>query len=263
MRTLRRDFLPDDVSPELSRHRFDGSIAVQADSSEQETEFLIALASRHEWIYSVVGWVDLCAPDVAARLDSFAKYEKLCGFRHIVQAEQDDRFLLRPDFLRGIAALKQFAFTYDILIYPRQLPAAAEFVGRFPEQPFILDHLAKPAVRTGEIQPWSAHIRRVACIPNVLCKVSGLVTEAVWQDWRPDDFRPYLDVAFDAFGPRRLLFGSDWPVCLLAGTYDQVVKLVEDYACQFSAEDQAAIFGENAARVYGTRTITSGSRTHK
>lgn len=263
MGVLRRDFLLEDLLPELVRNEFESTIAVQADSSEAETEFLLKMASRHNEIYSVVGWVDLCAPNICERLAHFAPFEKLAGFRHIVQAEPDDRFLLRSDFLRGIAALAEFEFTYDILIYPKQLPAAIDFVERFPDQRFVVDHLAKPAIRMGEIDSWSAHMRILASNGNVFCKVSGFVTESDWSNCRAQDFRPYFDVGFEAFGPRRLMFGSDWPVCLLAGTYDQVVKIVADYARQFPVDDQRALFGENAARFYGMRAVAGGSRTRK
>ena len=263
MRVIRRDFLPDDLRPELSRHRLDGCVAVQAVSSEQETIFLLDLAARWKEIYSVVGWVDLRAPDIYERLAYFARFEKLAGFRHIVQSEPDSQFLLRENFLRGIGALAEFGYTYDILIYPTQLPAAVEFVDRFPDQPFVIDHIAKPVVRTGEIEPWSAYIRILASYPNVFCKVSGLLTEADWHRWTPEQFRPYLDVVFESFGPRRLLFGSDWPVCLVAGTYSQVVDLVAGFSSNLPSEDQEAIFGMNAARFYRARNVTSGSRTRR
>jgi L-fuconolactonase len=253
MAVLKRDFLPDELRVELEANRVDGSIAVQAAQSEEETRFLLDLASRHPFIKGVIGWVDLCAEDISERLARFSREEKLCGFRHIVQAEPDDRFMLRDDFSRGIAALKEFGFTYDILIYERQLPAAIELVERHPEQRFILDHIAKPRIRERIISPWAERIRAIARHPNVYCKVSGLVTEADWRGWRRDDFRPYLDVVFEAFGPERVMFGSDWPVCLLAASYRQVVELIETYMESLTVEEKAGIFGKNAARVYGVK----------
>jgi L-fuconolactonase len=259
MAVLRRDFLPDELARELAANGMDASIAVQSSQSEKGTSFLLNLAVMHSKIAGVVGWVDLRAPNVRERLREYSRYEKLRGFRHIVQAEPDDRFLLRDDFLRGLACLKEFHFTYDMLIYPQQLPAAVELAKRMPEQPFVVDHIAKPLIKAREIDSWARQMRELAAGPSVFCKVSGLVTEADWSHWRPDDFRPYLDVVFEAFGPERLMFGSDWPVCLIAGTYRQVKHLIEDYLAQrFTSEGEKqkialAIFGETAARFYGIK----------
>jgi L-fuconolactonase len=247
MAVLRRDWLPEHLRPELSQARIDATVAVQADSSEHETHFLLDLARAHPEIAGVVGWVDLLSVGVQDRLEHFAQFEKLKGFRHVAQSEPDDWFLIRGDFLRGIAMLETFQFTYDILIYPKQLPAAAELVRRFPRQPFVIDHLAKPPVRSGEIEPWAKLMRSIAENDNVFCKLSGLVTEANWTGWSAAEFTPYLDIVFEAFGPARLMFGSDWPVCLLAASYSQAKQLIEDYA----ASDRDQIFGQNAARFYG------------
>lgn len=257
MSVLRANFLPEDLAPELKASGMDASIAVQSSQTERGTTFLLNLAVMHKSIAGVVGWVDLRAPNVRERLREYSRYEKLRGFRHIVQSEPDDRFLLGEDFMRGLACLREFNFTYDILIYPKQLPAAIELAKRMPEQPFVVDHMAKPLIKAKEIEPWARQMRELAAQPNVSCKVSGLVAEADWTRWRPEDFAPYLDVVFDAFGPARLMFGSDWPVCLIAGTYRQVKQLVGDYLSQrFSAESETrevevAIFGETAARFYG------------
>jgi L-fuconolactonase len=253
MSVLKRDFLPADLLPELAANGIDGTIAVQADQSERETLFLLDLAAQHSAIVGVVGWVDLRSPNVRERLDYFSQFEKLCGFRHVVQSEPDERFMLHPDFLRGIATLSEFDFTYDILIYPKQLPAAIEMVARFPKQPFIIDHIAKPEIKHCRISRWAGEMRTIAQHPNVYCKVSGLVTEADWHTWRAEDFRPYLDVVFDAFGVDRLIFGSDWPVCLVAGSYARVRQLVVDYSADFSPADKAKIFGANAVHFYGLR----------
>jgi len=198
----------------------------------------------------VVGWVDLRGRDVLKRLASFSHFRKLRGFRHIVQSEPDDRFLLREDFCRGIAALQEFNFTYDILIYPRQLSAAIELVRRFPEQRFVIDHMAKPAIRTGDLKAWAGCIREIAVQPNVWCKLSGLVTEAEWKRWKPEQFGPYFDVALKAFGPDRLIFGSDWPVCLLSGTYMQVKEFATALISELTAEQQKKILGLNAVSFY-------------
>lgn len=253
MAILKRDFLPPPFIPELTANNIQGCIAVQTDQSEAETLFLLDLAKEYEVIQGVVGWVDLRAVNVAERLEFFSQYEKICGFRHIVQAEADDRFMLKPEFLRGIAALEEFGFTYDILIYVRQLPAAIELVSRFPEQLFVLDHIAKPAIKDRQLGSWARDLRRIAENRNVYCKVSGMVTEADWRHWSHEDFNPYLDVVFEAFGVDRLIFGSDWPVCLLAASYRDVVGIVTDYTRNLSAVDMDKIFGLNAIRVYQHR----------
>lgn len=258
MPVLKRDFLPKDLTPERESNGIDASIAVQADQSEKETLFLLDLADRNEKIAGVVGWVDLSSSRVAERLGFFSRFEKLCGFRHIAQTEPDDRFLVRRDFMNGISRMHEFDFTYDILIYSKQLPAAIELVTRIPGQRFVIDHIAKPEIRTGTSAPWAAHIREIAKNPNVHCKLSGLVTEADWHGWKSQDFTPYLDVVFDAFGTQRLMFGSDWPVCLLAATYRQVKQIIEDYLENYSADDKEMIFGGNAIRFYGLKTIQHG-----
>ncbi|SRR5579883_5259 len=257
MRVLQRDYLPSDLRPELKAAGIDASVAVQAVQSEDETNFLLDLAAANQEIAGVVGWVDLRSPNLRARLKHFSRFEKLRGFRHVAQSEPDDRFLLSEDFLRGVAQLEEFGFSYDILIYPRQLPAAAELVERFPRQRFVIDHLAKPLVRTRAIDPWSAYMRKIAARENVFCKLSGLVTEADWEAWEPQDFKPYLDVVFESFGPDRLMFGSDWPVCLLAASYAWVHRLIADYA----ASGCENIFGLNAARFYGLPVPAHGSAT--
>jgi L-fuconolactonase len=247
---LRRDFLPQDLEPELGRAGFDGSIAVQARQSLEETRWLLELADRHAFIFGVVGWVDLQAEDARAQLESVGRHPKLVGIRHIVQSEPDDRFLLRPEFCRGIALLQEQDLAYDILVYPRHLPVVVSFVERFPEQRFVLDHLAKPDVRGGEIRSWAAAIRRLAEAPHLACKLSGLVTEADWKSWTPEQLRPYLDVVFDCFGPERLLVGSDWPVCTVAGDYTRVMDVVLDYVERCGTGARAAVLGGNAARLW-------------
>jgi L-fucono-1,5-lactonase len=259
MSVLKRNFLPEDLGPELRANHIDGAVAVQADPSEAETHFLLDLVEKHPFILGVVGWVDLSAPDIAARLADYRSSPRLRGFRHIVQSEPDDRFVLRPDFCRGIGALEQFDFTYDILIYPRQLPAAIELAAKFPKQKFVLDHLAKPEIRSRKLEPWSAQLRELARSPNVFCKLSGLVTEADWHSWRLSDIAPFLDVAFEAFGPGRLMFGSDWPVCLVAGSYSNAFHLLEAYVTDHAPSQMDAIFGMNAWTFYGLHSSTAAS----
>jgi L-fuconolactonase len=259
MSGLRRDFLPEDLIAELDRNQMDASIAVQADQSEDETAFLLALAERYPFIAAVVGWVDLRAPNLPDRLQYYTQFEKLCGFRHIVQSEPDDRYLLRDDVVRGIGYLCQFGFTFDLLIYPKQMPAALELMELLPEQRFVIDHIAKPPIRAKEIAFWTNHIRVMASNPLAYCKVSGLITEADWHSWRPDQLKPYLDVVLEAFGTDRLLFGSDWPVCLLAGTYQRVKDLVVDYMRSLPASEQEKVLGGNAERFYGLKVMAHGS----
>ncbi len=251
METLQRDVLPAELAPQLQAAGFDGTVAVQACQTEAETRWLLGLADQYPWIRGVVGWVDLCQPDAGERLAALAAHPRLVGVRHVVQAEPDDRFLLREDFGRGIGYLAALDLTYDLLLYPRHLPPAYELVRRFPDQRFVLDHIAKPPIGAGTLQPWADDLRRLAILPNVWCKVSGMVTEADWATWRAADYRPYLDTVFAAFGVERILLGSDWPVCTLAAPYAEVLGLSGAYIAQFSPTEQAALRGENAARFYG------------
>lgn len=247
---LQRDWLPADLGKIHRSLDFDGSIAVQARQSLAESNWLLGLADADQRVKGVVGWVDLRSERVEEELAPLAAHPRFVGVRHVAQDEPDDRFLAGEIFLRGISRLRQFDLTYDILIYPRQLPAAIELVSRFPDQPFVLDHIAKPTIATRTTEPWTAQIRELARHENVLCKVSGMVTEADHAGWQFEDFRPFLDVVFEAFGPRRLMFGSDWPVCLLAASYEQVEGLARDYARHLDAADAAAFWGGNCERFY-------------
>jgi L-fuconolactonase len=255
MAPLRRDFLPQDLKPEMEGSNFHGSVAVQARQTLEETRWLLDLAEHSPSILGVVGWVDLRSPDIRAQLRVLAQNPKLVGIRHIVQSEPDDRFLLQPEFLRGISVLEEFDLAYDILIYTRHLPVAAEFVGRFPRQRFVLDHLAKPPVKSGNVDSWEQGIERLAAFPNVFCKLSGLVTEADWQRWKPEQIIPFLDVAFESFGPDRLMIGSDWPVCLVAASYERAVEVVKSYVFRHKPESQNGVLGGNAQRFW---RLTSG-----
>jgi len=250
MSSLRRDFGPDDLKPELERAGFQGSIVVQARQSLEETRWLLELAGASPLILGVVGWVDLRSPQVRSQLQVFAGNPKLVGVRHVVQSEPDERFLLDSEFLRGITVLEEFDLTYDILIYPRHLPVAAEFVRHFPRQRFVLDHLAKPLIKSASIRPWEAGMRELAKFPNVYCKLSGMVTEADWQNWKPEHLTPYLDIAVDCFGPDRLMIGSDWPVCTAAASYKQTMNVVLDYFRKYPSDIRDAVLGGNAHRFW-------------
>lgn len=251
MSLLRRDFLPSHLVSLLATSGFAGSVAVQARQSLAETEWLLDLADQFSFVQAVVGWVDLCSSNVSEQLDHFVGRSKLRGVRHVLHDEPDDRFMLRPDFLRGLAMLAQHSLTYDLLIFPRHLPVACELVARFPQQRFVLDHVAKPSIRSGELAPWDQGLRRLAGFPNVFCKVSGLVTEADWQGWQPVHFKPYLDVVFEAFGAQRVMFGSDWPVCTVAASYEAVVAVIDEYSQALSPDEQAAVWGDTARSCYG------------
>ena len=251
MMDLKRDFLPADLKPLLDVEGFDGSIAVQARQDADETQWLLELANQNDSIKGVVGWADLCSPDVVAELEQLALHPKFVGVRHILQSELDDQFMLRMDFKRGIGRLAEHGLTYDLLLYPRHLPVAVKLVREFPEQSFVLDHIAKPLIADGLIEPWDRDIRELADFDNVWCKLSGMVTEAGWNEWTAEDFRPYLDVVCEAFGPDRLMIGSDWPVCTLSGDYRSTMRIVRDYIAQFDASQQEDILGANCAEFYG------------
>jgi L-fuconolactonase len=249
MQKIQRDFLPEDLLPLLTENKFQGCVAVEADQSEDQTNFLVDLASKNNFIKGVVGWVDLLDKNVSERLNHFSVNKIIKGFRHVVQAEADD-FMLRNDFRNGITALKEFDFTYDILIFHRQLPAAIDLVNRFPNQKFIIDHIAKPNIKSGEIESWKKNIQEIAKAANVSCKVSGMVTEADWNSWKTADLKPYLDVVFDNFSTDKILFGSDWPVCNVASNYTEVADALDDYLRQFSIQEQNKIWYENAKAFY-------------
>ena len=248
---LHRSWLPADLAPLLAQEGLEGCLAVQARQSLEESRWLLELADSHPIIKGVVGWVDLRDTGVESDLVALARHPKFRGVRHVVQDESDPLFMLDPHFLRGVGYLRRLGLTYDLLIFPHQLPAAIELARRFPEQPLVLDHIAKPAIKAGELSPWREHLRELAKFPNVFCKVSGMVTEADHAAWQPSDFAPYLEVVFTAFGKDRLMYGSDWPVCLFAGSYRKVFALVDDATRGWSEAARERFFGDNAARFYG------------
>jgi L-fuconolactonase len=250
MAVIRRDFTPADLQAELTKNGVSHCVAIQADPSEAESIFLLDLADTHEFIAGVVGWVDLCAPNAGERLAHFARRPKFKGVRHLVQSEPDPEFMLRPDFKRGIAALAPLGLTYDLLIKPHQLKAAIALVGAFPEQPFVLDHLGKPGYKDRLDHDWARALHEMASYPNVYAKLSGLVTESEGYRFTRTQFDTVLETALEAFGAHRLLFGSDWPVCLLAASYGEVLDLIQSFISTLSASEQAAIMGKNAQYFY-------------
>lgn len=258
MAAIRRDFLPDDLRPLLDEAGIDATVAVQACQSIDETEWLLALAVEHDWIAGVVGWVPLASEQVDATLDQLTTHTKLKGVRHILQAEPD-AYMQREDFNRGIARLRQYSLTYDVLVFQHQLPSAIQFVDRHPEQPFVLDHVAKPLIAKHEIEPWRTQMRELARRPHVSCKLSGMVTEADFHAWTIEDLKPYVETAIEAFGPERLLFGSDWPVCAVAASYARWVGVVSGFLKELSSDEQELIFGRNAVKFYGLESSRGGN----
>jgi L-fuconolactonase len=250
MKVLKRDFLPSDLEKELKTIDFVGSIAVQARQSLEETEWLLKLANENPIIKGVVGWVDLQSINVEKQLEEFSKNSKLVGVRHVVQDEADDNFMLRPAFINGLKHVQQFKLAYDILIFPKHLPVAAKLVSQFPDLQFVVDHIAKPFIGKKILEPWKTEIAEFSKFKNVSCKVSGMVTEADWHNWEYEDFFPYLDTIFENFGTQRILIGSDWPVCTVAGKYSVVMDIVLKYIHNFSKAEKDAILGGNAQKVY-------------
>ncbi len=250
MAMIKNDFSPPDVWPLMQKNNIEGCVAVQADQSEKETHYLLSLADEYSFIKGVVGWVDLRLPDVCERLKYFSQYKLLKGFRHIVQAEKEDDFLLRDDFCRGIKHLVDYNYTYDILIHPRHLKYALQFVDKFPGQKFVIDHFAKPFIKRKALQPWLSDLSKFSDYRNVYCKMAGLVTEADWRNWKKDDFVPYMEAVLHVFGADRIIFGTDWPVCLTGQSYDQVCELTQTLISMLPDSDQEKIWGSNAINFY-------------
>ena len=250
MKVIRKNFLPEDLKIVYQENNIDGCVAVQADQTLAETDFLLDLTEKNDFIKGVVGWVDLRASNIDEVLKQYSKFPKLKGFRHVVQGEADHNFMLRPDFLNGIAALEKYNFTYDILIFPHQLGAALELVRYFPNQKFVIDHIAKPYLKDGFYDGWAVLMKAIGEHKNVYCKLSGMTTEADYNNWTPEQIEPYMQLVLDAFGANRILFGSDWPVCLVAGNYTKTKELVTNFIAKLSSEEQAAIMGGNAMQFY-------------
>lgn len=250
MRVIRKSFLPEDLKLIYQTNGIDGCVAIQADQTLAETDFLLDLANKNDFIKGIVGWVDLRVSAIETVLNQYSQFPKLKGFRHVLQGEADHNFMLRPDFLKGIAALEKYNFTYDILIFPHQLGAALELVRRFPNQKFVIDHIAKPYIKDGFYDGWGALMKVIGECPNVYCKFSGMTTEADYNNWTPEQIEPYMQLVLDAFGANRILFGSDWPVCLIAGNYTKTKELVTNFISKLSSEEQEAIMGGNAIQFY-------------
>jgi len=249
MKMILKDFLPGDLQPVLKENNFDGCIAVQADQTEAETNFLLALQQENTFIKGIVGWVDLRQDNIRERLSWYKQFAAVKGFRHVLQGEAPE-FMLQPKFLNGIAALEELEFTYDILIFPKHLAAAITLVKQFPRQKFVIDHIAKPYIKKGLLGEWKQAMKIIAQHENVYCKISGMVTEADYQYWKKEDFTLYIDAVVEAFGTKRIMYGSDWPVCLVAASYTNMLNIVKDYFAHFSTTEQDNFFGNNAASFY-------------
>ncbi len=250
MEAIQRDFLPADLQREISAAGIDGVVSVQARQSLDETRWLLELAATNDFIKGVVGWLPLASPQVRRDLESLATHPKLKGVRHVLQGEADESWLHHAHFNAGIDALKEFGLAYDLLIFERQLPAAMKFVDRHPSQIFVLDHLGKPRVKDGLLEPWNRNIRELAKRENVCCKISGLATEADWSAWTEVQLQPYVETVLEAFGSSRVLFGSDWPVCRLACSYTRWVETLARLTDNLSVVERAHLFGETAGSVY-------------
>jgi L-fuconolactonase len=250
MPVIKKDFLPAHLELLLKEINFDGCIAVQARQSPEETNWLLQLAGQYTFIKGVVGWVDLCSDNIRTILSAYSSEKKLVGVRHVVHDEPDDNYMLLPSFQKGIAALKEYNLTYDLLLFPKHLPVAIELVRKFADQPFVLDHIAKPFIREKIFSPWKRDLMELAQFPNVYCKLSGMVTEAAWDSWKVDDFKQYLDIVIDAFGTDRVMIGSDWPVCTLSANYVSAMNIVINYTNQFSKETKNNILGGNCIKFY-------------
>jgi L-fuconolactonase len=250
MTILKTDYLPTDLKPLLKKCDLDGCVAIQANQAEVENDFLLSLANQYGFIKGIVGWVDLRAENVSERLEYYQQFPSIKGFRHVIHDEPELDFMLQPTFMKGVSTLKNYGYTYDILIFAAHLPNTLTFVKNLPNQAFVIDHIAKPDIKIGKIDTWKKQLIDVASFENVYCKISGMITEAEWSSWEKDDFTKYLDVVVEAFGINRLMYGSDWPVCMLAANYEMQFDIVKDYFSRFSKTEQEQILGGNAINFY-------------
>jgi len=253
MKAIRRHFHPGDLEPVLKKTGVDGTVLVQVEETEEETLSMLRMAEANPFIKAVVGWVDLKAANLEETLRTLKSQDKLKGFRAIMQGSPDDRYLSHPAFQSGVRQLKNFGFTYDVLVYHDQMASTARFLEKCPDQPMILDHIAKPAIRDGEIRKWKEHMKLLASFPNLHCKLSGIITEARWDRWRFEDLSPYLEVAGEYFGTDRLCYGSDWPVCLVAGRYEQVLEIVQRFLEQVTPAERENVLSANALSFYNIK----------
>jgi L-fuconolactonase len=250
MAVIQRDFMPEDLKPILEQYGFDGCVTVQSDQSETENAFQLRNAEQNDFIKGVIGWTDLQAFDVEEKLMNYTRSTKIKGFRHVLQGEVDRALMIKPTFKKGVSLLSKFGLTYDILIFPDQLRYAYQLASQLPNQKFVIDHIAKPPIKANDIADWQRDISVFKTLENVSCKISGMVTEADWKTWQADDFTPYIDVVVEAFGTKRIMYGSDWPVCLLAADYGKMLSITENYFQAFSQDEKEDFFGNNAARFY-------------
>lgn len=250
MSVIQKDFMPHDIYPLLQQNGFTGSVVVQSDQSEDENSFQLKNADENDFIKGVVGWIDLQAEHVEDRLKYYSQFTKMKGFRHVLQGEADRALMLKSAFKRGIGLLRKYNFTYDILIFPDQLKYSAELVKEFPDQLFVIDHIAKPGIKNKKTSDWKKDIQEIAENENVFCKISGMVTEADLKEWKKEDIYPYIDIVVEAFGTDRIMYGSDWPVCLLAASYGSALEIVKEYFSSFTTNEQDNFFGRNAVKFY-------------
>lgn len=261
MSVLMRDYLPGDLEQELRTAGVSGTVVVQARQSLEETRWLLELSDEYAFIKGVVGWMDICSPNVVNQLRVFADHPKLVGVRHVIHDEADDDFMLRSDFKTGMVYLGAYGMCYDLLLFPRHLRRAVKLVDKFPRQYFVLDHLGKPHIKAGELLTWKEDLGRLAMYPNVWCKLSGMVTEADWKNWSREDLLPYMETVLEVFGPRRVMVGSDWPVCRLAGEYGEVMRIVPEFIASLDKEDQKRILYKNAIDCYQLNCDSNGEET--
>lgn len=254
MSLIRKDFMPPDLKKVYDKNKIDGCITIQVDQTLEETNFLLDLSKKNTFIKGIVGWVDLRASNIDNTLKHYSNYKKIKGFRHIVQDEEDHNFLLRPEFLRGISYLEKYDYVYDILIFPHQLETTLEFVKKFPNHKFIIDHIAKPYIKDGLYDKWARLMSEISKCENVFCKMSGMITEADYNLWTPEQITPYMDLILTSFGSKRILFGSDWPVCLVAGSYKKVKELVTNFISKLSENEKTNIMGKNAINLYNIKS---------
>jgi len=250
MHILRRDFFPADLEPVFKKNHISGSVLVQVEGSEKDNESMLKLADQYAFIKGVVGWIDFRTEELDVRLQEYQQNSKLKGFRHLLQGEKQRNSMLLPEFKKGISMLNKYGFTYDLLVLPDQLEFAGELVRSFPDQRFVIDHLAKPRIKQEDISEWKSDMKKFAACKNVYCKISGMVTEADWENWEREDFIPYIDTIVEIYGIKRMMFGSDWPVCLTAGTFEEVKEIVDSYFSSFSETEQSDFFGGNATVFY-------------
>ena len=254
MTVLKKDYLPSDLELEIGRSKVTGTVVVQARQMIEETRWLLELADKHPFIRGVVGWIDLRSVDRNVQLEQYGNHPKLVGVRHVIHDEPDDDFMLRPAFLKGIESLQEYDLTYELLLFPKHLERAIELVSMFPDQRFVLDHISKPFIKSGILHPWKDDIEALAAQPNVWCKISGMVTEADLASWKYEDFVPYMTVVCDAFGTDRIMLGSDWPVCRLAGEYTEVMGIPTTFIEHLSESEKEYVYSLNAIECYQLET---------